>query len=76
MNENFILGAVIGLIITIIVGLIFVVSGVVTAWAWNLIVPLFWKAAPHLTWLHGIALGLLLGLLKGIVHVSNRSSSK
>ncbi len=62
----------------IFVALIYAVSGLLFALAWNFVVPLFWHTAPHLSWLHGVALAWLVGIVKsifgGIIKVEHKES--
>jgi hypothetical protein len=64
---NFILGAILGVIIFLaIIGLWLAgiaISSVILTWAWNLVVPIFWKTAPHLTFWVGCGIVILLGFL-------------
>jgi hypothetical protein len=60
---------VIALLLMLTVGIAFV-SACVLAWAWNLVVPLLWHAAPHLTWLHTLAIWFVLSLVRGIITVN------
>lgn len=39
-------------------------------WAWNLLMPLMWAAAPHITLIQAIAAGFLLGVIRGIIQVT------
>jgi hypothetical protein len=47
-----------------------VVSALVLMWAWNLVVPLFWPAAPHLTFITALAINTILSLVKWTLGIS------
>lgn len=40
-------------------------------WAWNLLMPLLWHAAPHLGFWHAYAACILIDTVKGIIQFSN-----
>jgi hypothetical protein len=46
------------------------ISACLFAWAWNLVVPLLWHAAPRLTWVHAVAIGFVFSLVRGLVTVN------
>jgi hypothetical protein len=66
MKEIVFVAGLITLFITMFIVGVFAFSGFVFATAWNFVVPLFWHAAPHLSWLHGVAIGFVVGILRGI----------
>ena len=68
--DTFIIGAVVGLFVLALWAAFTFVGALFFAWAWNLVMPLLWAAAPHITWLHALAISILLGALKGIVQFS------
>jgi hypothetical protein len=46
--------------------LIFLIA-LILAWSWNFVAPAFWAGAPHLTWVHAIAISVLLSFVRGLV---------
>lgn len=67
-NVGISMGAVVA-VIALILAVCFI-SACLFAWAWNLVVPLLWHAAPHLTWVHAIAIGFVSSAIKGIISVT------
>lgn len=61
LDNFFIIGGIV-LIIASIVG-IYAFAGWLLSWSWNLLVPLFWAKAPHLTVWMGIAAIILLSAI-------------
>jgi hypothetical protein len=39
-------------------------------WAWNFVAPLFWAAAPHITFLQAFAIGVVVGVVRSVVSVT------
>jgi len=70
VSDYLFIAGVLSVFIFAVIAAVFAFSGFVFAVAWNFLVPLFWHAAPHLTWLHGVAAGFVLGILRGLVTVS------
>jgi len=56
--------AVLGLLFLVVAAL----SPFLTAWAWNTVVPLLWKAAPHLNYWSALALNILLSTVASLTH--------
>lgn len=54
-------------IVVLAIAAIYALGGVLLALAWNFAAPLFWTAAPQLSWLHGVAIVFLLGVLRGLI---------
>jgi hypothetical protein len=46
------------------------VSALVLMWAWNLAVPMFWPAAPHLTFITALAINAILSVVKWTFSIS------
>jgi len=55
--------------IAILIGiaLIYGFAGFMFAVVCNFLMPVFWHAAPHLSWLHGVAASWLLGVVQGVL---------
>lgn len=60
--------------ISFIVGL-WALGMLIFMWAWNLIMPLLWHGAPHITFIQAIAIGIILGLVKGLFSVTVNKKS-
>jgi hypothetical protein len=75
-RSNMLLGAVTFVIVALMLAGIYALGAVFIAWAFNCIVPLFWHAAPHLTWVHGIAIEILSTIVRGLVTVNQKVEKK
>lgn len=61
MRSSMIAGAVVAVVAPLVV----VVITLAFAWAWNMVMPLFWHSAPHLSFWQALAFGVLLGYAMG-----------
>lgn len=55
------------LLIPILVALFLALSAAIFGWAWNTAAPLFWIAAPHLTFWTSLATVVLFNYISGTI---------
>lgn len=41
------------------------ISGFLLMWAWNLVAPVFWPSAPHITFWMAVAINVILSAIGG-----------
>ncbi len=53
-------------------------GGLLVMWAWNLVAPLLWHAAPILTFWQGVAVAVLLQIIGNLfkITINNNGGSK
>lgn len=59
---------VVGALALTLVGVVTILYSWVVAWAWNALVPMLWHGAPHITWLHGLASLVIIGVIGKLFH--------
>ena len=64
--DDFIIGAVIAILVLILWAAFTAFAGLLFMWAWNFVMPVLWHGAPHITWLQAVAVGFLIGFVKGL----------
>lgn len=62
-----------------LIGLVFVLWGALVLFfgllvmlLWNWLAPIFWLAAPHLTYWQGVGIGLVLGIIGSLLSGSGK----
>lgn len=63
---NFIAGGIVGVLVLFLIVAGYAVGGWIFAVAWNFIAPVFWASAPHLTWIQGMAIGIVCSIFRGL----------
>jgi len=66
-----IIGAIVGAIVLLLWAGFTALGALLFMWAWNLLVPVLWHAAPHLGFWQAVAAGILIGTVKGVIQFTN-----
>lgn len=53
-------------LIFLLVAAIYAIGGLFFILLWNWLMPTIWASAPHLTWIQGIAVSWVVGILQSI----------
>ena len=70
-TETIVLGVIVALLILLLWAGITALGALFFMWAWNLLMPLIWHAAPHLGFWQAVAAGILIGTVKGVIQFTN-----
>jgi hypothetical protein len=57
---------IIAALVFLAVAAIYALGGLFFMLIWNWLMPFVWAAAPHLTWMQGIAISWIIGILQSI----------